>query len=143
MTRINCVPVTMLLDAHLVAEYKEITRPFGKVAKRINQKTMDKVTIPDSYVLGTGHETFFFDKLKYLWNRREELFMEMRRRGMNPDGVKFNQIQTQLFLEHKRGSKKYWKTWEPTLEDIHLNFARLCKRSKIESVRNELAGGND
>ena len=67
MTRINIVPVATLTNSHLLAEYKEITRPFNKVLARIEKHGLNNalkgVNIPDRYVLGTGHESFFFDKL--------------------------------------------------------------------------------
>lgn len=131
----------MLTDKHLLAEYKEITRPFGKVRKRMADNTMGKVKIPETYVLGAGHETFFFNKLRYLWRRYDALFGELIRRGVNLDRAKFYQIHRDLCsLDLKRSP--YWNDWEPSQDDIYLNFARLCKRSKISSVLNELAGGN-
>ena len=82
MTRINVVDVKELHYKHLVAEYREITRPFAKVRKRQakGQKPRD-IKAPSDYVLGTGHETFFFTRLQYLVDRYESLVAEMRRRG--------------------------------------------------------------
>lgn len=57
MTRINLIPVECLSDKHLIAEYKEITRPFGKVKARLEkEKSFDD--IPKSFTLNKGHETF-------------------------------------------------------------------------------------
>ena len=96
MTRINVVPVQTLSDKHLLAEYKEITRPFNKVIKRVYNNTMGNVTIPDNYVLGKGHETFFFNKLKWLHDRYDQLFVELKARGFNIDGAKYVDIKTTL-----------------------------------------------
>ena len=55
MTRINVVPVEVLSDKHLIAEYKEITRPFKKVVNAVEKgKTINDFNIQDKYVLGKG-----------------------------------------------------------------------------------------
>lgn len=55
MTRINVVPMESLHRSHLLAEYKEITSPFGKVRKRIAKGQSPRhVDIPGAYTLGTG-----------------------------------------------------------------------------------------
>ena len=143
MTRINLVDVKHLTDKHLLAEYKEITRPFNKVINRINKfgfvKALDDVTISSSYVLGTGHESFFFDKLHWLWWRYFDLFEELNKRGFNIDEVKFKNIAVDL--KRKLEKTKYWNDWneyKPTPEEIYLNMSRLCKRSNLQSVINEL-----
>lgn len=138
MTRINVVSVETLTNQHLLAEYKEITRPFNKVIKRIENGTMDDVVIPEKYCLGKGHETFFFDKLLWLHLRYLSLFEELLKRGFDIDEDKFYDISSDfsILLE----DTKWWNLWQPTPEDIYLNMARLVKRSKIESVLNELIG---
>ena len=83
MIRINVVPVETLTDKHLLAEYKEITRPFNKVIKRIENGTINDVVIPPKYCLGKSHETFFFDKLGWLYQRYNDLHTELDSRGVN------------------------------------------------------------
>lgn len=39
--------------------------------------------IPKAFKLGTGHVTFFYDKLGYLLSRYRELYHECIRRGYN------------------------------------------------------------
>ena len=136
MTRINIVPVEILTDKHLLAEYKEITRPFNKVISRIEKGTMNEVKIPLEYCLGIGHETFFFDKLKWLFTRYMDLFEELVRRGVNIDEDKFNSICRDLRV--KLINSVYWNDYYPFPEEIYLNMARLCRRSNVESVTNEL-----
>lgn len=136
MTRINCVPVECLTNTHLLAEYKEITRPFNKVIKRIEAGTMGDVVIPEKYCLGKGHETFFFNKLNWLWWRYYELFSELMRRGVNVDGAKFNELHELFIVELGNGDS--WGNWHPTPEDMYLNMARLAKRSKLDNVLEEL-----
>lgn len=136
MTRINVVPVECLTDKHCLAEYKEITRPFNKVIKRINNGTTDDVTISAKYLLGTGHETFFFDKLYWLYFRYHELRDELIKRGININVKKFDTIACKFY--NTLSDHKWWNFYNPTPEDMYLNMARLAKRSNLDNVLNEL-----
>lgn len=136
MTRINVVPVSCLTDKHLLAEYKEITRPFNKVIARIQKGTMGEVKIPEKYCLGAGHETFFFDKLSWLMDRYQCLKRELDFRRFKVNHDQFWDIVESL--EDTLEETPYWGDYTPTPEDIYLNFSRLCKNSNIESVLNEL-----
>lgn len=93
MTRINLVPVQELADQHLMAEYRELPRIFGAVRKhvQVGKKVKDFKISPD-YLLGTGHVTFFYDKLKYLANRHYDLVLECLRRGINISNTGINDI---------------------------------------------------
>ena len=136
MTRINCVPVETLTDKHLLAEYKEITRPFNKVIKRIEAGTMDSAVIPKKYCLGKGHETFFFNKLSWLCRRYYALYRELNNRDFNVNTQQFNEIKYGFYCFFKETS--YWNDWQPTPEDMYLNMARLAKRSNLDNVLEEL-----
>lgn len=137
MTRINTVKPSMLSKQHLIAEYKEITRPFNKVKKHIEKgnKPSD-LNIPSSYCLGKGHETFFFDKLEWLYKRYMLLCEEMLYREINVDLNKFNDICDDFF--HTFYGTEWFNNWEPQPEDHYLNMARLAKRSKMSHVLSEL-----
>ena len=74
MTRINCIAVSHLPDEMLVAEYREMLRV------RHAYPRASRPIIPDSYRMGPGHETFFYDKGLYLVQRHESLVAEMNRR---------------------------------------------------------------
>lgn len=132
MTRINVVPVECLTDKHLLAEFYEITRPFNKVIKRINNNTMSEVVIPSKYCLGKGHETFFFDKLLWLYKRYHALFKELCKREFNVNSALFFEVIHDIGV--RLVDTKYWNDWNPTPEDMYLNMARLCKRSKLDNV---------
>ncbi|AGN30264.1 DenV endonuclease V [Vibrio phage nt-1] len=140
MTRINCMPVETLSDKHLLAEYKEITRPFSKVEARIANDTMTNLKIPEHYVLGTGHETFFFDKLHYLYLRYQDLCEELIHRGVNIDMTKFNDICNWVVTTFE--DTAYWNYWVPRPEDMYLNMARLVKRSNFEVAKSEALSEN-
>ena len=136
MTRINVVPVESLNNQHLIAEYKEITRPFNKVISRIAKHGVDKalcnVNIPEKYVLGKGHESFFFNKLEWLWERRYDIYKECCIRGFNIDSDAFYNI-SDYFLDSIKNTP-YWNNYSPTHEDIYVNMTRLVKNHSKNNV---------
>ena len=75
MTRINCgIPPKELSRLHLLAEHREIKR-IPNVIKKKNG-IIDIKKIPKEFCLGTGHVTFFYNKLKYLHNRYIDIHKE-------------------------------------------------------------------
>ena len=80
MTRINVgIPPKQLTNKHLIAEHREIKRIPNCVAKgKFNLKN-----VPSEFKLGTGHVSFFYDKLGYLKQRYLELYEECVGRGFN------------------------------------------------------------
>lgn len=80
MTRINVgVKPKELCRQHLLAEAREIKRVPNVVAKgKFNLKNQ-----PKEFTLGTGHVKFFYDKLGYLKQRYEEIYVECVERGYN------------------------------------------------------------
>lgn len=76
------VPPEVLLDQHLIAEYRELLIPGGQQRKRNWEST---ALIPQSFRLGKGHITFWRNKHLYLARRHEALIAEMRVRGFNPN----------------------------------------------------------
>lgn len=69
MTRINsAIDPKNLTDQHLVAELRELPRIFTAVNKRL-EKDLSFDGIPKEFILGTGHMTFFYDKLRFLIDR--------------------------------------------------------------------------
>jgi hypothetical protein len=118
MTRINVAPVQELHYKHLVAEYRELPRCFSLVRKGQGKR---KWNIPKEYVLGSGHVSFFYDKLGWLVQRYEALVEEMRVRGYNPTPIPSNQLVDGI-SEHYRGM------WTPTAEAVKLNRQRINER---------------
>lgn len=139
MTRINLVEPSQLTDKHLIAEYKEITRPFGKMKKRLAAEN-PPTDIPPVYILGKGHETFFFDKLKWLYGRYQKLFNEMLRRGFWPDKGLYKAVCDDMYFSFHL--TKYWNDYQPTPEEIYRNMARLANRQAEvdEHINDELFG---
>lgn len=122
MTRINVVPVEELHVKHLVAEYREITRPFGKVRARQNKgQSPSVVKIPAAYTLGTGHETFFFNKLGYLLQRYQQLVVEMQARGYSPKPVPEEKLTNGI-------DKQWMGQYTPTPQAVEINRQRIKER---------------
>lgn len=80
MTRINVsIPPSELNTRHLLAEHRELKRIPNVVSRgRYNLKST-----PKQFTLGKGHVAFFYDKLKYLKQRYEELYKECKSRDFN------------------------------------------------------------
>lgn len=80
MTRINAnIKPELLIDQHLLAEYREIVRVPNAVTK-MGEKILTR-KIPQAFSLGTGHVTYFYNKLKFLHNRFNDIRDELSRRG--------------------------------------------------------------
>ena len=122
MTRINVVPVTELTDKHLVAEYRELPRVFA-LARRATEA-------PSSYVLGTGHVKFFYNKLYWCFMRQQELVKEMLQRGFAPS---FD--PQDLFDTWYDKKCDLWNDYTPTPEALEINRQRIKERleGKIET----------
>jgi len=92
MTRINAdIPPAKLCDKHLSGEYNEILRVVGLSQKRI-ESGKGLGGLPDTFRLGSGHVLFFYDKLKFIHIRFEQIKVEMAKRGWKPQ-VKFDMNQ--------------------------------------------------
>ncbi len=122
MTRINVVPVQELTRQHLIAEYREITRLPGDLTAALNRKTkaFSMMEIPPEYVLGTGHVKFFFDKMKFLETRFEQLVTEMLSRGYNPT-FRDSTIFTNC-------SPVFYNDYTPTEKAMEINRQRIAER---------------
>ena len=117
MTRINCIPVSELTDAHLVAEYRELPR-LAKHAAQKYQKDPN-FTPPSTYRLGKGHMDFFVDKGEWLACRHAKLVKEMIDRGYS---VNFP------FYPEETHPLTWMNDWEPTKEAEDLNRQRIALR---------------
>lgn len=96
MTRINLVPPKELTDQHLMREYQELPRIVGLVRKAIHKgrKPSDFKIAPD-YILGSGHVTFFYNKLEFLRKRQLSLIAELLDRKykiVHQDGLDLQDI---------------------------------------------------
>ena len=71
MTRINCIPVGELSNAHALSEYRELPRIRHLKPERHKGK------LPPTYRMGRGHQLFFLDKGRYLMRRHRELIARL------------------------------------------------------------------
>ncbi len=100
MTRINAgIPPRQLSRQHLIAEHRELVR-IPNTIKSGKAKVMD---IPEAFTLGKGHVKFFYNKLKYLHKRYEQLYAECIRRGYNMTyfGNAFDDLPPELYKDYK------------------------------------------
>ena len=122
MTRINIVNPSELTDQHLIAEYREITMVPGSLKRTLVSKIGYKENkVPKKYTLNTGHVYFFYNKGKYLYKRYQEIVIEMKRRGFNPD--KNRKFPKDIFINNN-----LYKDWMPTMEDYKIIRQRIAER---------------
>ena len=80
MTRINAgVHPNELSDKHLLAEHREIKR----IPNMVKSGKAKIENIPEKFTLGKGHVKFFYNKLKWLFDRYELIYDECIKRGFN------------------------------------------------------------
>ena len=121
MTRINCIPVDELSDAHLGAEYRELPRVFGLVRCAIARgEAPTDPRNPREYCLGPGHVRFFYPRLMWLHDRFYALVNECRKRGRT---VNFPKAPAHGIPD------EWFGDWEPTPAALALNRQRLRERS--------------
>ena len=124
MTRINVgIPPAKLSRQHLLAEHREIKRIPNKIRKGWKVKKED---IPKEFCLGKGHVKFFYDKLDYLEDRYDDLYVECLRRGYKvqsyADAWDFDYDYT-----------FHWDDdyWTPSKKDVQLIKDRLMERDPV------------
>lgn len=122
MTRINLIDPKDLIRQHLVAEYRELPRVFGLVyAQQEKGKTPKDIAIPPTYRLGTGHVTFFYDKLLFLRKRFGLLVDEMHARGYTVNHAYIPSFTADI-------SAEWWNDYQPTDTEIAISNARIEER---------------
>lgn len=124
MTRINAdLDPKRLADQHLMAEYQELAMVHASLRRSMRAKSVQKIlsTIPPRYVLGKGHVTFFYDKLKFLDARYKQLIQELRARNynLNPD---------RSFTYDGEFPAEFYNDWQALPDDRRLIAERLASR---------------
>lgn len=124
MTRINCIPVAQLCDQHLLAEHRELVRiPNSLMSGKLKFEYPDR---PDEYTLGAGHVKFFTNKLRFLFNRYQQLDDECIKRGFNT---------TYMWPDHffNQTTLRYWDDYVPTKHAMRLNRDRIAERWPVRA----------
>lgn len=120
--RINCIAVSDLTDQHLRAEWVEMLMLEPYITRSINSKNGLILSDTTSYVLGSGHARFFYDKLIYVKNRYVSIENELKLRGVkaNPT-LQLNDLPQILYND-----------WVPTKNDMILNLNRIIARISLK-----------
>lgn len=126
MTRINVYRPQFLSNSHLLAEYRELPRIPNRVAGG-----KPYPSIPNSYRMGKGHESFFGDKIDYLHSRHLQILAEMQRRSLlYPNRFSgeyvINIDDTCREVQRERPDLYNW--WTPCTTDMLINLERVIER---------------
>lgn len=127
MTRINCgISPIELTDQHLLAEIRELPRPVSRIVK--NNGLVNLKNIPSEFKLGTGHESFFYDKVEYLHNRYLALLDEYKNRfNKEFDGDK-KPYALANFKAVKDSCSKLYNNYTETTKDRKKLIERITER---------------
>jgi len=125
MTRINIIDPKLLMDQHLIAEYREIRLLTQNLRRSFKSKRgISKDRIPKKFTLNAGHILFFFsDKGLYIYNRYKKLQEEMKNRGFNP------QHETIDITVWPDG---FYNDWQPTQVDIDVIMERINQKIQMK-----------
>jgi len=135
MTRINLIPVEELTDQHLIAEYRELPRIFSLVKNAQDKgKNISDFKISDKYLLGTGHVTFFYNKLIFLQKRLNLLINECLKRGFH--------ISLQEEYPLDTFHDEWLNDWMPDLDEINLSYSRISEKINKKPYFYKLNGKN-
>ena len=128
ITRINVVPVEELHYTHLVAEYRELPRVFTLARNAQRDILGGRKKLPVEWTLGTGHVTFYFNKIGYCKNRYKQLVQEMQKRGYKPNAIPLEELTVGI-------DKKLLGDYIPTKEALVDNRQRISLRLKEAAKR--------
>lgn len=129
MTRINLIDPKFLCDQHLLAEHRELTRIPNCILS--GKYKVEPHKISPEYVLGTGHVTFFLNKIDFLFERYLQLHQECLNRNFAvtwkfPSLLKISKVNQQ------------YEMYVPTKKEISLNKARLIERTPRKVLYNSI-----
>lgn len=123
--RINIIPVKLLSNQHLIAEYREIKMlPKALVITITSKQGLVGSKIPSEYTLNKGHGYFFYDKLDFIENRFIELCNEMRFRKFT---VNCNSLYDENF-DYSYIPSRLCNDYTPTYEANCINVERILQR---------------
>lgn len=125
MTRINLVNVQSLADQHLMAEWREIKMVPAALRRSLKTRSIKDIVngIPTRYTLNKGHVTFFFDKMKFLYDRYNLLTQELIERGYDLSDIStFEKFLTDI------PDRFCVREWEPDKEEVKINVERILQR---------------
>lgn len=130
MTRINLVDVAVLTDQHLLAEWREIKMVPAALQRYLKTNTdstmLKKVGL--RYKLGSGHVSFFYDKMQFLSHRYRLLTAELLARNVRIQDLRAFDVYT-------NGLPDVFKTkiWMPDEKEIAISEARIFAKISEKS----------
>lgn len=128
MTRINSnVKPELLLDQHLMAEYRELPMVFASLKRSLKTKSISDVlsSIPPLFTLNEGHVTFFYDKLLFLHNRYEFLKDELRSRG-------FQLSDDRAMYDYLEYPTEFQNDWVSTKDEDKVVITRILEKHAMK-----------
>lgn len=128
MTRINSnVKPELLLDQHLMAEYRELPMVFASLKRSLKTKSVSEVlaSIPPLFTLNEGHVTFFYDKLLFLHNRYEFLKDELRSRGFQLD-------DDRAMYDYLEYPVEFQNDWVSTKDEDKVVITRILEKHAMK-----------
>ena len=126
MTRINLIPVEELTDQHLMAEYRELPMIAKALEKTLKSKLgYQETKVSSTYVLGTGHIYFFYNKRDYLVDRYIVLVKELNCRKFSIEPNARN-MSWEVFDNITQVQ------WQPSAEEIEINRNRINERVSLK-----------
>lgn len=118
---------SLLTNKQLLAEYRELPRIINRVAGGHLYKS-----IPERFKLNKGHESFFGDKLDWLYRRHKDLRFELgRRRRLAPARFKgpYRIDVTGPYIKCLMISAQCCESeWQPNLADLVVSAGRLYEK---------------
>lgn len=117
MTRVNLVDPDILTDQHIVAERLELTWVLKSAQRSLNG--IRGLYVHPKFVLGTGHVSFFHDKLKYIKDRFYDITYEMKHRGM---------VTNHPWPDDSWVPYHMWKSYTPSEDDLYIIKQRIFER---------------
>lgn len=126
MTRINLIDPSELADQHLMAEYRELLMVPAALRRSLRTKTVKDIlsSVPKDFTLNTGHVRFFYDKLKYLDSRYEQLREELKGRGFNIDDSRVYDVSDLPTV--------FYNDYVPTKEALEIIRERIKQKISLK-----------
>lgn len=123
--RINVLPMSLLTDQHLLAEFVEMKMLIPALKRSIKAADGKPIEIPKEYCLNKGHAKFFYNKLAYVQRRRRILRLALTARGydiVDPVDLPFYGELPNIF----KGQ------YHPTSEAKKINAERILQRISLK-----------
>lgn len=127
MTRINLIDPVVMTKKQLIAEYRELPR----IPNRIYKYGKPYKNVPPNFRMGSGHESFFGDKLKFLRRRHFQIKEEIYRlKLLKPSAWPSNYPidLEEVFMKLEWVFPELFNDFTPSKSDIETSLHRLVQK---------------